>query len=182
MTAPKCKTNNASAAKIQSQKSNPLTNHIEILGEGRRSKHGRRFIKLSVKGGDEPVLASHHDLISNKNAIFKQLSDQGARLVTSKAQHDLLTDIQNYEPSTPLFKVAEEIGLFEDCFILPDRTIPILPNGVEVFLSDILGDIIPKHKTAGTLEGWQELAKFAIGNTRMMLALALNFVGPVSAI
>ncbi len=181
----KCKPNNTSAAKITNQKHNSPKGSIQILGEG-KSKHGRRFIKLSVVGGKKPVLVSHHDLISNKNAVFKQLSDQGARLVTTKAQNDLLADIQNYEPSTPLFRVAEEIGLFDDCFILPDRTIPDLPNGVEVCLNDIPADTRSKYKTAGTLEGWQELARYANSdthdNTRMKFAFALNFVGPVSAI
>ncbi|PZR86389.1 MAG: hypothetical protein DLM68_09825 [Hyphomicrobiales bacterium] len=137
---------------------------------------------MSVMGGKKPVLVSHHDLISNKNGVFKKLSDQGARLVTAKAQGDLLTDIQNYKPNMPLFRVAEEIGLFDDCFILPDCTIPALPDKVEICLNDIPTDIISKYKTSGTPKGWLELAGYAVGNTRMLFAFALNFVGPVSAI
>ena len=180
MIAPKCKTNNASAAKINSNPITYMTSNTAILGEG-KSKHGQ-FTKLAIKGRKEPVLVSHNKLVSNPRGVYAQLTAQGARLLTAVARNELCKNLQAYKPSAPLFNVAEEIGLFGNCFILPDGAIPTLPNGVEAYLCDISPDILPKHKTAGTLEGWQELAKYAIGNTRMMLAFALNFVGPVSAI
>ena len=65
---------------------------------------------------------------------------------------------------------------------MPDCTIPPLRDGVEICLNDIPVETRSKYKCAGTPKGWQELAKYAIGNTRMMFAFALNFVGPVSVI
>ncbi|MGO9237876.1 MAG: DUF927 domain-containing protein [Methylocella sp.] len=171
----------ASGEKILGKKIAYMASNIAILGEG-KNKHGHRFTKLGFKGPAKPVLVSHNKLVSNANLVYTQLTAQGARLITLAAQRELRDNIQNYKPSTPLFKVAEEIGLFDDCFILPDGTIPPKPKGVEVYLSDIPRDIISKYECAGTLEGWQELAKYAVGNTRMMFAFALNFVGPVSAI
>ncbi len=113
--------------------------------------------------------------------VFERLNKQRAHLISPPAQSELIKRIQDYGPRTPSFTVAEEIGLFEDCLILPDGTVPALPNGVEAYLSDIPAEFISKYKCAGTREGWLELARYAIGNTRMMFAFAMNFVGPVSA-
>ena len=178
MTAPKCKTNNASAAKIQSKKPDSLTSHIEILGKG-KNKHGHRFTKFSIEGSAEPAVIRHDNF--ERKAIFQRLNQHGADLVTPRSQNELMNRIEAY-PRKTSFEVADEIGLFEDCFILPDRVIPTIRDGIEICLNDIPAEIRVKYKCAGTLEGWQELAKYAIGNTRLMFAFALNFVGPVSAI
>lgn len=180
MATKKCDRNNTSDAALRSTKITYMTSNTAIIGEG-KSKYGR-FTKLAIKGRKKPVLISHNKLVSNPKAVYAQLTGQGARLITTQVRNDLCKNIQDYKHNKPLFQVAEEIGLFEDCFILPDGAIPTLPNGVELYLHDISSDILSKYKTAGTLEGWQGLAKYAIGNTRMMLAFALNFVGPVSAI
>jgi hypothetical protein len=36
-------------------------------------------------------------------------------------------------------------------------------------------------RTGGTLDGWQEIARLAVGNSRLQLLLCLAFVGPVAA-
>lgn len=177
MTTTKCKRNNESAAKTPSQKPDP-TSHVEILGKG-ASKHGHRFIKLSVKGIEKPVIVRIDNF--DRNTICQRINQDGADLITLTSQNKLMKRIEDY-PRQTSFEVAEEIGLFEDCFILPDCTIPPLRDGVEICLNDIPVETRSKYKCAGTPKGWQELAKYAIGNTRMMFAFALNFVGPVSVI
>ena len=155
-----------------------MTSHVEILGKG-KSKHGHRFTKLSVEESGNTVVIRHDNF--ERNTICQRINQHGADLLTLKSQNELMKRIEDY-PRTPTFEVAEEIGLFEDCFILPDRTIPALPDKVEKCLNDIPVETRSKYKTAGTRTGWLELAKYAIGNTRMMFAFALNFVGPVSAL
>jgi Domain of unknown function (DUF927) len=169
----KRKPNNTSTAKITD-----LTRHIKILGKG-KSKHGHRFTKLSVEGSEKHVVIRHDNF--ERNTIFKRINQHGADLITLKSQNELMNRIEAY-PRTSSFEVAEEIGVFKDCFILPDRTIPALPDKVEICLNDIPADIISKYKTAGTPKGWKDLARYGVGNTRLMFAFALNFVGPVSAI
>jgi uncharacterized protein (DUF927 family) len=186
VTAPKLKSDQASTAKARSKSidntmSTPPRGTVQILGEG-KNKRGQRFIKLKVAGNNKPLIVSHRDLMSPKSDVYGELGDRGARLISSKSRTNLLNVIQDYKPDRPLFNVVEEIGLFEDCFILPNCTIPKLPEGVEKCLDHIDYDIRAKYKCAGTLKGWQELAGYALRNSRMMLAFALNFVGPVFAI
>jgi putative DNA primase/helicase len=172
------KRNNASTATIRSHKPNPLTSHVEILGKG-ASKHGHRFTKFSVEESGKTVVIRHDNF--ERNTICQLLNQDGADLLTLKSQNELMKRIEDY-PRTPTFDVAEEIGLFGDYFILPDRTIPALPDKMEICLNDIPVETRSKYKTAGTRTGWLELARYAIGNSRMMFAFALNFVGPVSAL
>lgn len=168
---------------------NNLTTHIKIVGMG-ASDHRHRFVKILLKGSTSPVVVRYDNIASNRQAVFEWLNQQGAHLVDTTAQTELIKRIQAIGPRQSSFKVVEEIGLFGKSFILPDRVIPPLPQAVEKCLNDIPADIISKYKCAGTREGWRELARYAVGkarnhtfdNTRMMFAFALNFVGPVSAI
>ncbi len=149
-----------------------------VLNPG-ASSHGHRFTKLSVEESGKPVIVRIDNF--DRNTICQRINQDGADLITTQSQNELMKRIEDY-PRTPTFEVAEEVGLFEDCFILPDRTIPALPDKVEICLNDIPVETRSKYKTAGTRTEWRDLAKYAIGNTRMMFAFALNFVGPVSAI
>jgi hypothetical protein len=101
------------AATITDEKTK-LTSHIEIVGTG-RSKHRHHFVKLLLKGRKSPVLIRYDNLHSNRNATFEWLNQQGAHLIDTTAQNELIKRIQAYGPRPSSFKVAEEIGLFEDC-------------------------------------------------------------------
>jgi hypothetical protein len=162
------------------KKGNALTDHVKIIGFGENNQ-GFKFVKLSIDGRGS-VLARIDNMTSNKASAFEKLNQQWAHLYSQPAQNELINRIQalGQQPST--FKVADKIGLFDDCFILPDRAIPALTQGVEICLNDIPGAIIARYKTKGTPEGWQELARYGIGNSRLMFAFALNFVGPLSEI
>jgi len=65
-------------------------------------------------------------------------------------------------------------------FFLPGCTIgeaEALP-----YYDDLPDDIRAKYRTAGSLEDWQELCRLAKRNSRMILALALQFVGPLGGL
>jgi hypothetical protein len=160
--------------------SSSLTSDVHILGLG-RSSSGHRFIKLSLGGPRKPEILRIDNLSSNRKPFFEQLNQADFHLISPQAQNEFINRIQDARGKTS-FNVAEEAGLFDDCFILPDCTIPKKPHDLEVCLNDIPPDVLARYSTAGTLEGWQELAAFGHGNSRMMFAFALSFVGPLSKI
>jgi uncharacterized protein (DUF927 family) len=53
---------------------------------------------------------------------------------------------------------------------------------LRVCLPEIYREFADKFASRGTLDAWQRIAKLAIGNSRLMLALALAFAGPVASL
>jgi hypothetical protein len=82
-------------------------------------------------------------------------------------------------PQEPSFQVATRVGPFGDAFVLPDQVVSVSGKEVYVALDDNLRDYLSWGRTGGTLEGWQELQKLAEGNSRLIVALGLAFVGPL---
>jgi putative DNA primase/helicase len=66
--------------------------------------------------------------------------------------------------------------------VLPRRVFSEVPARFERYLISHRDDRLSKYRVKGSLSGWQEIARLAIGNSRLMLALALAFVGPVGTI
>jgi uncharacterized protein (DUF927 family) len=52
----------------------------------------------------------------------------------------------------------------------------------EVALTDVPADLQAKFMVAGNLKGWRKLARLGQGNTRLICAFSLGFVGPLSAV
>ena len=87
----------------------------------------------------------------------------------------------------PTFKVATQIGWFDDVFVLPDRVYPPQPpiKGMPPGWSRILvhldakdEDIHSRFHCSGSIKKSQEIFRLCRGNSRLMFAAALSFVGP----
>ena len=83
---------------------------------------------------------------------------------------------------SPSFKVATRVGPFGNSFVFPDQVVSANGKTVATSFDDNLRDYLAWGRTGGTLEGWEELAELAEGNTRLVLALGLGFVGPLRLI
>ena len=87
----------------------------------------------------------------------------------------------------PTFKVATQIGWFDDVFVLPDRVYPSQPpiKGMPKGWSRILVhldvknyDVHSRFCCSGSPKKSQEIFRLCIGNNRLIFAAALSFVGP----
>ena len=87
----------------------------------------------------------------------------------------------------PTFKVATQIGWFDDVFVLPDRVYPPQPpmEGMPPGWSRILvhldakdEDVHSRFRCSGSPKKSQEIFRLCRGNSRLMFAAALSFVGP----
>ncbi len=75
-------------------------------------------------------------------------------------------------------RAVSRVGWQDGCFALPDRTIDTGSGDLVVYQGSAAID--HDYRAAGTLEGWQEtVAQWAIGNSRIVLALCAGFVGPL---
>ena len=72
---------------------------------------------------------------------------------------------------------VDRIGWAGNVFVLPGSTIGDVSSQLVIYQG--AEGIDHPYRTAGTLDDWQEcVAKYAIGNSRVILALAAAFVGP----
>ena len=64
--------------------------------------------------------------------------------------------------------------------MLPSGLVGVALSDVVVYLDDLPADQTGKYRCSGNLDGWSEIPRLAEGNSRVMMALALAFVGPVA--
>jgi hypothetical protein len=162
-----------------------LTGHIDF-GDVGVGPDGERFLRVSIDDGSEegPVstLLRIDDLASSQARRFDVLNRQNAHLISSPARSELSRRIQYLGPQQATFNVATRVGPFGDSFVLPDQVVSASNEKVETWFDDGLADYLSWGREGGTLEGWRQLERLAVGNSRLILALGVAFVGPLRLI
>jgi putative DNA primase/helicase len=161
---------------MDTQKKCKFTCHIKLVARG-ISDNRHRFCKLRVKGdlGIRTIVVRENHLQDHRD----QLEAIGANLVSKRAFTELEIRIQANGLTEPTFNVVTRIEIRGDAMALPGGAYPETDK-FEVALTDVPLEIQRKYMTRGTLNGWRNLARLARGNSRMMLAFSLHFVGPLS--
>jgi putative DNA primase/helicase len=118
-------------------------------------------------------------LVSGSRAALAQLNRHGAHLISSRAASEFLQRLQELGPQDSSFDVATRVGPFGDAFVLPDTVISASYETVETRFDDGLADYLSWGREGGSLAGWRRLERLAVGNTRLILALGVAFVGPL---
>jgi hypothetical protein len=154
------------------------TDHIEILAMG-ESGDGERYLSLSIKTGRRRRRAflSMREL---QRSSREALANLDANLVTDGARREFLERAQQAGLALePTFAVVTRPGWVGSAFVYPDAS--YLPSGAR------LAVVLPakhrvygaKFRSQGSLDGWKRIALLARGNSRLVLAIALAFAGPV---
>ena len=109
--------------------------------------------------------------------LRRELLGMGVELTPgSQARNLLLTYLQARPPKRRM-QCALQVGWHGKTFVLPDTTVGPEADGV-IFQSGERGH--DEYTTAGTLDGWQnDVARLAIGNPLLTLALSAGFTGPL---
>ena len=118
---------------------------------------------------------------------FERLEEINVYLLTPQARGAFLQLAQDAARTEPTFKVATQIGWFDDVFVLPDRVYPPQPplKGMPRGWSRILvhldakdEDIHSRFHCRGSIKKSQEIFRLCRGNSRLIFAAADSFVGP----
>lgn len=160
-----------------------LVKHIKIVGFG-KGQDGERFVKLRIQDGSRRrrMLLRTDDLLEQNLAKqITHLNRKGARLLSAKARSQFLDMLQHAQACNEFF-VATKPGLCRGCFVLPNAIITDGGPPVKSYLHHLPPDVISKFRSHGTLEGAQQLAGYAKGNSRFILALGVAFSGLVAAL
>lgn len=158
-----------------------ICERIEVLAET-RSDDGQNWGVL-VRWDDHDGRV--HEFALPRSALAgdgvearRMLMDGGLYVAPQRAARDALTAYLGAVRSPKKAKAVNRIGWHDDAFVLPDRFFAT-GDCERLILQDLAaGD--HKFRSLGTLKEWQEqIARFAIGNSRLVLAISCAFAGPL---
>ena len=159
-----------------------LTDHISF-GEVGLGPDGERFIYITIDAdGRRRKVLFRYDDVNGSRAAITQLNKLGAHLISAAAGSEFLRRLQDLGPQRPSFSVATRVGPFNTAFVLPDQVISANNKTVATSFDDGLADYLSWGRTGGTLEEWKTLEALAEGNSRLILAFGVAFVGPLRLI
>ncbi len=162
----------------------PFTHEIEFLGVGVSEKRGKFLL---VQKGDKHAVLSVRALKRQPQDELERLEALDVDLILNKAQAEFLVRAQEAVGMPTTFKVATQIGWFGDVFVLPRFVYPQqppiagMPKGwsrVLVHLDAKDDDVHSRYRCYGERSGSKEIFRLCGGNSRLMFAAALSFVGP----
>jgi uncharacterized protein DUF927 len=166
------------------KKTSPSMEGIEFLAVG-ISKKGGKFL-LVAKNGKYAVL-SVRNLGRDPSAELERLDALDVHLLVPHARNAFLWLAQDASEMEPTFKVATQIGWFDDLFVLPDRVYPPQPpmagmprawSRILVHLDAKDEDIHSRFRCSGSSRKSRELFQLCRGNSRLIFGAAVSFVGP----
>jgi hypothetical protein len=166
------------------EKTSPDLHGIKFLAVG-ISQQGGKF--LLVGKDDQYVVLSVRNLARDPSTELERLEALDVHLLVQPARQAFLRRAQEAAKMEPTFQVATQIGWFDDLFILPDRVYPPQPpiKGMPPGWSRILvhldakdEDIHARFHCHGSPKKSQEIFQLCRGNSRLIFATALSFVGP----
>ena len=148
-------------------------------------EHGARYLKINnMVGGNEDVhFVSLDDVDSSR--CFKKLNDVGAGMLTSASKNAFKKECESVAQQPVSFKIITNLGFHNGHFVRPDGVFPKFPEGEEVYIqldASLNKNDLAQYRRSGTLKEWKKILPLAVGNSRVIFCLNLQFVGPISAI
>ncbi|WP_300908753.1 DUF927 domain-containing protein [uncultured Desulfovibrio sp.] len=113
--------------------------------------------------------------------LFRQGADWYSALASGgwfgnpSARKKLVDFLSSVRP-TRRIRCVPRTGWDNTAYILPDAVYGDISGESVVLQSAHHGDL---YRTAGTLDGWREVAKLSVGNSRLSFALCAAFAGPL---
>lgn len=150
----------------------------EIVAVG-DSEDGDMFLDvlLRLPGSQERRIVSARELQESPDRAINSLR---AALITTSARSNFKREAERaLQTMKPSFRVVTKTGWTGNVFVKSDGTcIPRLDNFHVCLPSDVLR-YGPNFERRGTMEGWGRIPELARGNSRLLMAIALGFVGPL---
>ena len=127
-------------------------------------------------GRDHSFVLPHEMLASDGAEARRVLTSQGFYIspnLAARAKFNAFL-LQVKSPNRALS--TDSVGWNGNAFVLPDECIGG-NTGETLLLQNATSD--HSFKQSGTLEEWQKMALLAVGNSRLVLAISMAFVGPL---
>ncbi len=115
------------------------------------------------------------ELLFRQGADWYSALASGGRFGNPVARKKLVDFLATVRPARRI-RCVPRTGWDRTAYILPDAIYGDTSGESVVLQSAHHGDL---YRTAGTLDGWKEIAALSIGNSRLSFALCVSFAGPL---
>lgn len=158
-----------------------ICSRLEVIAVT-RNQHGEdfgRLLRWHDCDGRLHTWAMPMSLLAGEGTVYlSELLSKGLEIEPGRTARKLLTVyIQSSHPEARVL-CTPNIGWHEDCFVLPSHTIGTSTKEQIILQSIHLNGNFSKQ---GTLEEWQQIAKFSEGNSRLIFALSMSFASTLLA-
>ncbi len=153
-----------------------LTGDIAVTAKGRGDRQD--FFRLEIAEAGKKPRKEILSVVEYRSNALATIAVLRLPLLSGAAQREFASRLQAAFGMKVTFSVATRSGWHKGSFVFPSGDV-IGDQTFEVCLPNDLKRYGRKFCEKGTLAGWQKLAAFARGNTRLMMAIALAFVGPL---
>jgi uncharacterized protein DUF927 len=164
---------------IKSSRHNPVyphTRRIKFLGVGTDEQQAR-YLVLQI--GEQRIVMSVSNLASERVNELARLQRLGVALLTPGARHEFMSRAQEEAGKAPTYRIVTTTGWDGLTFYFPNRVVPKRAAQVEFYLDEGLKDVHRRYQRAGTRAGTNQLLSLCHNNSRLLLCVALSFVGPL---
>lgn len=157
----------------------PISSRIVPIGFARTTESEDWQLLVLVRdpdGCDKRRIIPAGSFAGDGKPVREALLSSGAWIAQGReAREAQLTYLSRNVPPLRVLSVLRP-GWHDDCFVLPDQAYGSAPNEEYV-----IGDgKVRQFDCGGTLDGWKaDVARPALGNSRLTFALSLAFVGPL---
>lgn len=160
----------------------PVEKAVKISGalyvsgyiQGPESGGWGRLVKFFDPDGNAKMVAvSAQDLAGTGLDVVRKLMAEGLFIIPNRSNIDgLVTYLMTADPKERYLRAVRP-GWCKDNYVLPDTNF-----GPGQVFSD-LDHLDHRFHIRGTFEAWQEMARLAIGNSRLAFALSAAFAAPL---
>ena len=158
-----------------------LSDPIDIIGTGQDNDGAYyRIIKFKDKITRQQKTAALPQAEIGTVQGWQRLQNFGLVIMSGRAKRERLADYLQKEGSPAAFTITDRAGWHEDSYIMPSgETITATDKDPAIIYN---GDTsqAKAYQPSGELTDWQQnIARYAVGNSRLCLALGASFAAPL---
>ena len=158
-----------------------LSDPIDIIGTGQDNDGAYyRIIKFKDKITRQQKTAALPQAEIGTVQGWQRLQNFGLVIMSGRAKRERLADYLQKEGSQTAFTITDRAGWHEDSYIMPSgETITATDKDPAIIYN---GDTsqAKAYQPNGELTDWQQnIARYAVGNSRLCLALGASFAAPL---
>jgi putative DNA primase/helicase len=158
-----------------------IAGHIDIVAETRDADGTSWGVLLHWKdhdGRDHQLALPRSTLAGDGSEARRILMDGGLYIAPSQKARSLLNSFLLQVRSPNRARATQRVGWHGDSFVLPDDCVGA--DAREILLLQSVTAHEHSFRRKGIFEGWQQnIARYAVGNSRLVLAISAAFAGPL---
>jgi putative DNA primase/helicase len=158
-----------------------IAGHCDVLAETRDADGASWGVLLHWKdhdGRDHQFALPRSTLAGDGSEARRILMDGGFYIAPSQTARGLFNSFLLQVRSPNRARATQRVGWHGNSFVLPDDCFGVDQRDILLLQSATTHE--HSFRQAGTLQSWQEnVGRFAVGNSRLVLALSAAFAGPL---